>query len=56
MSQLRNHEITHVVDPNDKPQWAKKKFCEQCDKWFTDLGSYKSHVKGVSFSLFFFIY
>ncbi|XP_068223560.1 uncharacterized protein [Palaemon carinicauda] len=46
-AQLLNHEVIHISNSEDHPQWHQKAFCTECKKWFVDRQILKKHMDNI---------
>ncbi|GJQ78916.1 hypothetical protein Trydic_g83 [Trypoxylus dichotomus] len=46
-TQLRNHQVLHLANTEDAPNWVCQQRCEICGNIFSDTKSLKKHIQGV---------
>ncbi|KRT78994.1 zinc finger protein, partial [Oryctes borbonicus] len=46
-TQLRNHQVLHLANTEDAPNWVCQQRCDICGNIFSDTKSLKKHIQGV---------
>ncbi|KAK4309061.1 hypothetical protein Pmani_019319 [Petrolisthes manimaculis] len=49
-SQLLNHQVLHS-SPGERPPWKQKGYCVECQRWFGDKKTLKTHISAVHLKL-----